>query len=77
MGSAWSIAGCGASDSALSDRLGLLVAGDVPRNLYRHNLAFIMASSRLYCNRSEEDDRGPFEDSGTGGAMLEIRHRAA
>ena len=76
MGSAWSIAGCGASDSALSDRLGLLVAGDVPRNLYRHNLAFIMASSRLYCNRSE-DDRGPFENSGTGGAMLEIRHRAA
>ena len=76
MGSAWSIAGCGASDSALSDRLGLLVAGDVPRNLYRHNLAFIMASSRLYCNRSEED-RGPFENSASGRVMLEIRHRAA
>ena len=63
LGSAWSIAGCGVGvgaatshcDSALlSDRLGVLVAGDVPKNLYRHNLAFIVASSRLYCNRQED-----------------------
>ena len=64
LGSAWSIAGCGVgvghSDSALSDRLGILVAGDVPKSLYRHNLAFIVASSRLYCNRPEDDrDFGP------------------
>ena len=39
----------------MSDRLGVLVAGDVPKNLYRHNLAFIVASSRLYCNRTEDD----------------------
>ena len=63
LGSAWSIAGCGVGvgaattshcDSALSDRLGVLVAGDVAKNLYRHNLAFIVASSRLYCNRPED-----------------------
>ena len=55
LGSAWSIAGCGIGvdhcDSALSDHLGVLVASDIPKNLYRHNLAFIVASSRLYCNR--------------------------